>query len=914
MRLYSGKRIKESFRRGAQGAGKLRDSRGMTMAELLIVVAIILVLAAVVFIAIIQHQRSLAQLERDTIAKEIFIAAQNHLTAAEGEGYPGLSDLKDIKDDDDKVVSQNGNHGTFQGITGKVAKDDGNDYYMVVNRGLPDKGGTGSDGSLGGMFGLMLPFGSIDENVRGGGSYIIRYDRAKAQIEDVFYCSAGDSRFGHDLSAGEYAVVCALAVDDADAKKSRRSYGDDKAVLGWYGGQQAQNLARMELQRPVIKVHNNERLTVSVDDVNADAGIKNGGVTIQPDMILLVTGLSSGAQYYFKLERKSADNIKYSSKTNTTTGSLITEAGYVVTLDDITTAGMNFAKLFPTGTVAAGMTSAGIISTAGTSTAGGSNSKLFIPGENLKIQAIAYSNKALAAIQYSAEKTTNSLFWDAEKTGASEVINTAYINNMRHLENLDQAVSNRNANGNAFKVDIASAVQTDNLIWVDNDGETRDFVSTIKDQKNDEGAPAIYKYNSTTAAASGGSYLPVDLTGFSYDGRGHSIKSVTAGANSAGHAGLFGLLTKCSVKNLELIDFSIHGGSGAAGALAGSITAADSVQTSVENVVAHNSSADAKSGESRTVTGGDAGGLVGSMSGSTISSSGAAITVSGTNAGGLVGGASGGNIRRSFSGGHTDQGEYYTHNNGKRDKAIYNVTGSTAAGGLVGSSTASISNSYSTCSVSGSADSSKAGGFVGSASGSIKGSYCTGLVKTHEMTETTNKNEGKVGAFAGTLASGTTTEKCQYFEIMNEVNLKKGDKTTLDHYLYAVGDREDSHKNAITAIDTDAAAYEAFAGARGTWDPANAYDNATRKYYRGKFNLRTVHQLPASDENLWPYEVPKKTSQKEKEEQAEQPQQVDPVTGQPVEDDTTTVTSTIPVFVSAHYGDWPAPEIFTINK
>ena len=66
---------------------KTRSSRGMTMAEMLVTVAIIGILMGVGFIAVVNYQRSLAQLERDGVAKEIFIAAQNHLTMARGEGY-----------------------------------------------------------------------------------------------------------------------------------------------------------------------------------------------------------------------------------------------------------------------------------------------------------------------------------------------------------------------------------------------------------------------------------------------------------------------------------------------------------------------------------------------------------------------------------------------------------------------------------------------------------------------------------------------------------------------------------------------------------------------------------------------------------------------------------------------------------
>jgi len=66
---------------------KLASNLGMTMAEMMITVAIIVVLMAVAFIGLVAYQRMLAQVERDGIAKEIFIAAQNHLTLAKGQGY-----------------------------------------------------------------------------------------------------------------------------------------------------------------------------------------------------------------------------------------------------------------------------------------------------------------------------------------------------------------------------------------------------------------------------------------------------------------------------------------------------------------------------------------------------------------------------------------------------------------------------------------------------------------------------------------------------------------------------------------------------------------------------------------------------------------------------------------------------------
>ena len=53
---------------------KKNNKKGFTLAELLIVVAIIVVLAGVGFISVTNYQKSMAILERDKVAKEIFIA------------------------------------------------------------------------------------------------------------------------------------------------------------------------------------------------------------------------------------------------------------------------------------------------------------------------------------------------------------------------------------------------------------------------------------------------------------------------------------------------------------------------------------------------------------------------------------------------------------------------------------------------------------------------------------------------------------------------------------------------------------------------------------------------------------------------------------------------------------------------
>ena len=53
---------------------------------------ILMILGAITAVNVIAHQRPLAQVERDGIAKEIFVAAQVHLTMAESQGNGTCTD------------------------------------------------------------------------------------------------------------------------------------------------------------------------------------------------------------------------------------------------------------------------------------------------------------------------------------------------------------------------------------------------------------------------------------------------------------------------------------------------------------------------------------------------------------------------------------------------------------------------------------------------------------------------------------------------------------------------------------------------------------------------------------------------------------------------------------------------------
>ena len=796
MRLFSCDKGKMTMRR-------TRNKKGFTLMEIMLAVAIIVILAGVSFIGVAGYLRSMAQLERDSIAKEIFVAAQNHLAMAEGQNYLNR---------------------TGKGVPDFEAKEDGSKkeiYYYIVEAG---KVTAGDDDDFDeGLLGLMLPFASIDETVRLGGNYVIRYQAEPANVVDVFYCPTKGKRYLYEMKSDNYSTVKAARGEDKKSDRKRFPEGKGNSVIGWYGGGDGLKKGD-ELKTPDIKVINKEKLTVKVKDYNPST----------TPLQLIITGVSSKAQKAIDLRSTSSPRVVREDSNS-----------YTIILDDITARGMQFSKL-------------------------GADNGAFWPGEDITVQAVSYRNDVLTNVAYSSLKTTNSLFAkldmesetstdDSGNTVTNITSSTASITNIRHLENLGIAVSSVDV-----KIKLQAATQDSDLSW-------NDF-----QEKTNKSNTQIYYSNGSSEGV--GCFAPVNVTTYplAYDGRGHRISDVLI--SHTGEKGVFGSYgdkdnNGYSIQNLAIVDLMmtstvLSGGvdlrTGDAGALAGSVR-----NTSITNVVAYNSS-QSKYESGGVLTAGDsssAGGLIGSMEGGSVTACAAAMSVEskGGNAGGLIGTVSGETtITACYSGGHTKDGQYFTIKEESDDSgnttstktALINVEGAKAVGGLIGAaSSATISRSYSTCSVSGST----AGGLVGSGTGYVLNCYSTGLVQgTHAE-----------GAFAGTF--GGTANNCRYFEIINE----RSDAAMGFTYLPAVSGSEVS---GIDPLDADVASYQDFVGS--SWsDKVFPYDEKLRTYYQNTYNLKTVEQLGAT------LTVPDSMQDYIDE-----------------------------YFVKTHYGDWPAPEIFVINE
>ena len=224
---------------------------------------------------------------------------------------------------------------------------------------------------------------------------------------------------------------------------------------------------------------------------------------------------------------------------------------------------------------------------------------------------------------------------------------------------------------------------------------------------------------SVTSAWNGGlGFNPIGTQGFflsggytgTFDGNNYAISNLFINRGSSDSVGLFGYTSGATIQNLNLLNANVTGGSlgGLAHGSGTLVGVADNASTIRNVVVTGAMTGSAAAGGTDCCIGGIVGVL---NSGSVLQNSAAAVNVS--SAVGRVGGAVG-----SLEVGGTIQGV-------SASGSVF-APGQTYVGGLVGSATSNVSNSYATGAVTGG---SNVGGFVGFVSfGTISSSYSTGAV------------------------------------------------------------------------------------------------------------------------------------------------------------------------------------------
>lgn len=698
---------------------KRLNRKGFTLAEVLITVAIILILAGVTFVSVAQYQKNLRLMEMDGTAKEIFIAAQNHLSVAKASG-----DLDRLAEDAKQPGSAPSTIGTkldWTAVSAYAGNADG-EYYSVIHNvtsGSESCTPSGSDTILE----MMLPFGALDETVASGGNYAIVYELKSASVVAVLYSGAGNASFGN-------ATVINLEADDVNEistlyndKSARKSYkkGDVTAIVGCYTGTAGSAAIPTEiLEAPKLEVKNENKLHVIV----------SGNYSAKDVISLTIHGVQSDTTAIMQLNCKDNDNNTFD-----------------VTLDDITVNQSTFKN----------MRFAEIIREDRFTRSDATSGMAFIPGENIEVSATARATDALATPKTSAVYTTSSLFADANDG------RTVYIKNLRHLENLS-------VNMSGFEGDLK-----------DKSGSTDGSIHAI--QKNDitmlqsaglNGADASGNITIFGSGTFSGRYIAANVNyPLSYDGGSHEIYGLSIAAYSGGsvtelNAGIFGNVTSTlSVKNLILRNNEISDTAYATNA--GMLLGKTSADLTVDGVLAyyHEDTYDeTKDSSVEVIASQNAGGLIGLVSNGTLNvkNSAAAVYVKGGSAaGGLIGSvegaAVGSTIVQSYAGGHTRDGAYSTTNATTNQPVLkgpgrYNVQAIQAsgyAGGFIGVTTDHVTMNavYSTASAYASSGDANSNAFAG-----------RGTPKIQETSDG-KKNYYAIGTHNGKDADGEDIEKAQ---------------------------------------------------------------------------------------------------------------------------------------------------------
>lgn len=661
-----------------------KNKKGFTLGEMLITVGIVAILTAVAIISVTSYLWNMRLMDADQAAKEIFLAAQYHLSVARERGtldqYSGddLGTFDTLYKDSDYVIA---NGGTVYDLVYSPGKD----AAKVID--------------------AILPQGSIDETMRTGGSYIITYDKDSATVLGVFYSYAGRS-YGYSFSADTLtnetetsALKIAMAADNGtDAKAVRKHFPDkkNKQTIGFYGGK---DLPADKTDAPVLHIENGDTLSaiVTLSDKQSELLTKND-YAIQ----LTIKGEQSGNTVTKEFTSTEADV--------STKGNGLHQ--YAAVLDawqdsdgyDKLQIDWQFANA----------------------------SKPLIPGENITVTAsIVKKNDDSSYSSVSKPSNsvlTNSMFGSLKQENGQ---NTVTISSIRHLENLAKIDSSKLKIVKAQQVtDISFTAYQKNMASFFN-AKPESYIYQPVSLNNNPNDDLTYDAGYLDSNNIFRQYMLSDLQ---VDLKESDYKNISTGG------GVFGSLASgksLNVSNLQIIDINVNAsGNENAGALLGS--AKDKTTVNTDNVLVWDKSATI--GISAEA---DAGGLIGHSDGNVIiknTAVSAYVKSTGGNAGGLIGSASSLSVSSSYVSAHTYHGDYVTEVDPQTDKDSqhYNIIAEKGnAGGIVGSvsSLDKLTNSYVTASVSGGTAYAFVGNVSNDAAITNAGSYAVTVVNGKKVKE-----------------------------------------------------------------------------------------------------------------------------------------------------------------------------------
>ncbi|MDO5146481.1 MAG: type II secretion system protein [Eubacteriales bacterium] len=627
----------------------MRNQKGFTMAELLVTIGILSVLLALGGLSVLQYAKTKAITEADAAAKSIYLAAQNQLTAKVSSGE--WEELKLKKNEETEYF------GTEimdvekpSDFPKNKAWDQGDYCYLIYNKG--DEANADSNPFKTTALGEMLPFGSVDEDLRKGGSYVIEYNKKTGTVYGVFYTLEEKTTepkklgYGTDILPLNKGEVKGRTSKEVRKDPKNKTENPNALIIGYYGGSAANSLPTGDLKAPKITVENGEKLIVKITDENEDTNllltITGGTSKAKAEIARNKDGFSNNISLTYVQKDGEGNPIEKTIPKTIPEGAVSSQGDskveYQLTLDDVTRSGGHFADMF-------------------SQDVSGEGIQGFIPGEDLIISAKISATTQLAA-PVVAEQYTNSLYeavvpvmkTQSEGEAPKQVGLEAVVTCARHLQNLSADVSNVPTEGeNAVK----KVSQTKDVDWKNlvDSAYTRESKFGIG-----VGGAAINQVLSENAFCA--------ITNQSieeYEGNGKTLSNFTIAKKDGSAAGLFAKLEKTEVSegtekkipqdlvvsNVNIKGINVTAENNAAGAILGEALSGSSLTVKNVTIAAQagqdnskrNRISTKKEGKSTT---GSAGGVLGRLEGGVFT--GQNVTIADTDvetdsnsAGGVVG-------------------------------------------------------------------------------------------------------------------------------------------------------------------------------------------------------------------------------------------------------------------------------------
>lgn len=234
---------------------RLRSRRGFTLAELLLVIAIMAVLGALGAAGVFHTQKSTEQRKLDRIAENLYSVAQNQLSQ--------------------RALMYGGNTGAITPIAAEklptpvYAENEHNLYYVTNGSSLAAR---------------ILPEGSVSADVREG-SWIVEYEPESYRVYSVFYSDLPAERL-----LDEYYMVDQTNRDLRGDAETRSALSEGH--IGYYSGELPEKVAlRVGRLDVSLELENGEKLIARIRCASENATLYSQSKIEK--MTVTVTGMTS---------------------------------------------------------------------------------------------------------------------------------------------------------------------------------------------------------------------------------------------------------------------------------------------------------------------------------------------------------------------------------------------------------------------------------------------------------------------------------------------------------------------------------------------------------------------------------------------------------------------------------------------